>query len=115
MAKTTCKTPFWQQLKTRLNNLEKDDFLKKFHQTDNALLIDVRSVKEFEVDHWEDAVNYSYHLPDLWDRLEIIDKERTIFVCCRSGRRSIRVCTLLRNGGFDPKKIFNLDGGIGEM
>ena len=47
-----------------------------------------------------------------WDKIEQLDKSKDILIYCRSGRRSIRVCTLMKNGGFDPTKVYNLSGGI---
>ena len=48
-----------------------------------------------------------------YDFLEIMDsleKEGTYVVYCRTGRRSVRTCTLMKNAGF--KNIYNLDGGL---
>ena len=57
-------------------------------------------------------MNVSYFAADMWEKIEQMDKNRTYLIYCRSGRRSIRVGTLMRNGGFDAKKIFHLDGGL---
>jgi rhodanese-related sulfurtransferase len=49
------------------------------------------------------------------DKIEDLEKGKSYLVYCRSGRRSIRVCTWMRNGGFDNQKIFNLDKGLGDL
>ncbi len=114
MEKTVCKTSFWTLLKAQLNNLNPEEFVQKIsgHINDNYILIDVRSPEEFALGSFSNAQNINYSSGDLWDRLEVLDKKKDIYIFCRSGRRSLRVCTLLRNGGFDQEKIFNLDGGL---
>ncbi|MCB0651295.1 MAG: rhodanese-like domain-containing protein [Saprospiraceae bacterium] len=112
MEKTVCKTSFWSLLKAQLNNLNPEEFASMLSQDPAAVLIDVRSPEEFTLGSFPGALNINYSSGDLWDQLEALDKNRKIFVFCRSGRRSIRVCTLLKNGGFDEDEIFNLDGGL---
>lgn len=114
MKKTACKTPFWQTLKAQLNNLDATGFKNSLSQNSDIILLDVRRTEEFKKGSMPGAINISYLTGDLWGQLEILDKNKDIFVFCQSGRRSIRVCTLLRNGGFDNANIFNLDGGLNE-
>lgn len=114
MEKTVCKTSFWSLLKGQLNNLNSEEFAGKISEAPEGgyLLIDVRSPDEFKQGSFQEAKNINYSSGDLWDQLEMLNKDKDIFVFCRSGRRSIRVCTLLSNGGFDKEKVFNLDGGL---
>jgi rhodanese-related sulfurtransferase len=112
MEKTVCKTPFWALLKVELNNLNASEFAAKLSNAKTPLLLDVRSGEEFAQGSFLGAANISYSSGDLWDQLENLDREKQIFVFCRSGRRSIRVCTLLKNGGFNNDMVFNLDGGL---
>lgn len=108
----SCKTPRWSVLKGFLNNLKPNDFKERIQQASQPVLIDVRTAKEFEEYHFEGAININYFAEDLWEQLNTFPKGSTFFVYCRSGRRSIRVCTLMRNGGFDNHQIYNLDGGV---
>lgn len=112
MERTVCKTSHWSLLKAQLNNLTAVEFAEHLKKTENLLLLDVRSEEEFLQGSFKDSKNINYSSGDLWDELEVLDKDKDIFVFCRSGRRSIRVCTLLKNGGFDNNKIYNLDGGL---
>ena len=114
MKNNACKTPFWQSLKAQLNNLNAAAFKNALSQNKDIILLDVRKTEEFKTGSIPDAINISYLTGDLWEQLEVLDKNKDIFVFCQSGRRSIRVCTLLGNGGFDSAKIFNLDGGLNE-
>lgn len=109
---TSCKTPRWRLLKAQLNNLSPQDFKAEMKAHENIALIDVRTPNEFETMHLEGAVNISYFSEDMWEKLEAFKGADAYLIYCRSGRRSIRVCTLMKNGGFEAEKIFNLDGGI---
>lgn len=67
---------------------------------DGALLVDVRTPKEFSAGHLEGAINISHdqtleRLAEYGD-----DKSRSIVVYCRSGRRSGIAEGLLEEHGF---------------
>ena len=109
-----CKTPRWMMLKAQLNNLEPKAFKEGFEQMSNSIIVDVRTEKEFAKGHIQGAIHINYFADDYWDKIEALDASQNIFVYCRSGRRSIRTCTLMRNGGFSNDKVFNLEGGWNE-
>ncbi len=107
----TCKTPRWRMLKSQLNNISSAEFAIASKAMD-SVIIDVRTEKEFIFGHIPNAINIDYMSDDFWDKIELLDASKKYFIYCRSGRRSIRVCTLMRNGGFDNGKVFNLDLGF---
>jgi len=113
MKENNCKISRWQIIKQQLNNLEPEDFMESFYRHPEAVLIDVRTPKEFEAGHLDGAVNLDYFADDFWDRIEELDPNGAYFVYCRSERRSIRACTLMQNGGF--LKVYNLSGGLKAM
>lgn len=104
-----CEVPRWQLLKQQLNNLSPKEFERAIRDTPDAVVIDVRTPAEFAAGHIEDAINIDYLSYDFWDRMEQLDPERTYFIYCRTARRSVRTCTLMRNGGF--QRVYHLDGG----
>ena len=104
-----CEIPRWHQLKRLLNNRSPAEFRVALADTPNAVLIDVRTPSEYEAGHIAGAVNMDYLSYDFWDRIEQLDPDRTYFIYCRTARRSVRTCTLMRNAGF--KKLYHLDGG----
>ena len=67
---------------------------------EGALLVDVRTPKEFEAGHLEGAINISHE--QTADRLAEYgdDKNRTIVVYCRSGRRSGVAEDILKENGY---------------
>lgn len=104
-----CEVSRWKLLKSQLNNLHPEEFQKGFASKD-AILVDVRTAEEFATGHLPGAMNLDYFAYEFIDRLEELDVDANYFVYCRSSRRSLRACTLMRNGGF--KNIFHLDGGL---
>ena len=109
----SCKTSRWRLLKGELSNLSQVAFKEKMIASD-IVIIDVRTSKEFEVSHIKDAIHIDYFAEDFWEEIEQLDKAKDILVYCRTGRRSIRACTLMKNGGFSVDKVFNLEGGFVE-
>ena len=106
-----CKTPRWRLLQAQLNNLDAAQFKAKI-TAGNVQIVDVRTNQEFEVNHIENAIHINYFEEEFWEKIEQLDKSKISLIYCRSGRRSIRVCTLMKNGGFDADKIFNLKEGM---
>ncbi len=107
-----CPPRRWQMLKQRLNNLSPEEFARRLEQEPAYILLDVRKPEEYQRGHLPRARNINYLSPTLWEELEQLPKDRPIFVYCQTERRSLRVCTLLQNGGYD--KVYHLDGGLGK-
>jgi NADPH-dependent 2,4-dienoyl-CoA reductase/sulfur reductase-like enzyme/rhodanese-related sulfurtransferase len=77
-------------------------------QTENGLLLDVRSPAEFEKWHIEGAKLIP--LPDLRGRLDELDRSQPCLVYCKSGFRAYLACRILVQRGFSD--IRNLSGGL---
>lgn len=108
-----CEVPRWKRLKSLLSNLAWEDFTQRC-QDDNGVLLDVRTQEEFETDHLPNAINISYLSTDLVEQLEQLDPQVSYYVYCRTSRRSVRVCTLMKNMGFS--NVYHLkDGLIGKV
>ena len=109
---TVCKTPRWQMLKAQIQNLNPTAFKQKIELTTDIILIDVRTPEEHAVNPLPNSLNINYLGEGFWAKIEVLDPSKTYLVYCRTGRRSLRACTLMKNGGFDKEKVFNLDGGM---
>lgn len=105
-----CPIPRWQLLKQELKNVSPNEFDRLRATAPAGTLIDVRAPAEFEAFHLEGAVNYNYLGPDFLEQIEALSPETEYLVYCRSGRRSVRACTLMRNSGI--RNLVHLDGGI---
>lgn len=112
MKPTVCKTPRWQMLKGQIQNLHPNEFKDKIANVKDAVLIDVRSPEEHAVNGLPNSLVINYLGEGFWEKIEELDTSKTYLVYCRTGRRSLRACTLMKNGGFDQTKVFNLDGGM---
>lgn len=110
MEQKSCNPSRWQLLKQRLANLPPAEFLRAVRQTPEAIILDVRTEDEYPAGAIGKAVNLNYLGEAFLDQLEALDPEKKYFVYCRTGRRSIRVCTLMQNSGF--REVYNLDGGL---
>lgn len=64
-----CEISRWKLLKDQLNNLNPQHFLKEVEGKNNAIIIDVRTPKEFEENHLEGAINISYFDEELWNKI----------------------------------------------
>ena len=71
-----------------------------------AIIIDVRTVDEYNNGHIVDAINIPV------DNISSIsyDKDQVIIVYCASGRRSANAAQVLIDLGYT--KVYNLDGGL---
>jgi len=74
---------------------------------DEALLLDVREIGEFEAGHVEGALNIP--LTQLRDRVHELPKDQKIAVYCQVGQRAYYATRVLRLQGFDAH---NLTGGF---
>lgn len=114
MEEQGCKISRWQILTSKLNNLDGKAFLEAIRPNDShQTILDVRTMKEFEDQHLEHAVNLDYLGHSFLDDLEKLPIAHSYYVYCRSGRRSARVCTLMQNMGFE--KVYNLEGGLNNL
>ncbi|MEO1258165.1 MAG: rhodanese-like domain-containing protein [Bacteroidota bacterium] len=107
-----CKINRWQLLKSKLNNLSPEEFKQALESTKGAILVDCRTPDEFKFSRIKGAINFNYLTQHFVEEMENLDPSNEYFVYCRSERRSLRTCTLLKNGGF--AKVYNLEGGLQE-
>ena len=105
-----CEIPRWQNIKSQLNNLTFEKFKEANTGEEDVIVLDVRTKAEFETGYLDRAINLDYLSSTLADEIELLDKSKKYLIYCRTGRRSLRVCALMKNNGFTD--IYNLDGGI---
>lgn len=92
------------------SNVKADAFDKAIRKK-GIQLVDVRRPAEYKEGHikgstlanWEDKVEFEKHAQHL-------DKNKPVYVYCRSGKRSSAAADFLSEQGF--KNVINLEGGI---
>ncbi|NNC37970.1 MAG: rhodanese-like domain-containing protein [Acidimicrobiales bacterium] len=76
----------------------------------NAVILDVRTPKEYNAGHIDGAINVDFKAADFKEQLTALDRNTPYLVHCRSGRRSTLALPILAELGFTD--IAHLDGGI---
>ncbi len=82
----------------------------KIISSNDVIVLDVRTPKEVEQGHIEGSSMIDFYSIDFVDKINLINKEKTICVYCRSGGRSAKASGILKQNGFT--KIYNLRGGM---
>lgn len=68
--------------------------------------LDVRTPEEYAEGHIADSKNINVHDNDFeLDALEALDKDRTVALYCRSGRRSKKAAEILTASGFSVVEL----------
>lgn len=79
-------------------------------KADSVQLLDVRTPQEYTEEHIDGALNIDVQSDDFQKMAEKdLSKDSTIFVYCRSGRRSMDAAKILTKLGY---KVVNLKGGV---
>lgn len=86
------------------------EFNTKLKSMSDAVLVDVRTVSEFQGGHLANALNYPINAPDFEKKMAAIDKKKPVFVYCLSGGRSNTAAQKLKGMGFT--RVYDMEGGI---
>jgi len=87
------------------------DELATLKSKENVEVLDVRKESEFLSEHMQDAKNTP--LDFINDSMAQIDKDKTYYVHCAGGYRSMIFTSILRARGFD--KLIDVKGGFKEI
>lgn len=86
------------------------EFVEKYNNAPNAVLLDVRTPDEFSSGHIDKAVNIDFENPSFLSEIKKLDATKTYFVYCRSGNRSGQAVAVMKSNGI--KNIYELSGGL---
>lgn len=90
--------------------LSPKQFQAKLSHDPSALLLDVRTPAEFAEFHLKGAHLIDWLDTDLFKKeVATLDKTKTLYIYCRSGKRSHEAATYLQSLGY---KVVDMDGGI---
>ncbi len=99
-----------QDRNTASVKLKPAEFQKAMAADKDFVLLDVRTPEEVAEGKLEGAIVINFHDADFKQQLERLDKNKTIYVYCRSGNRSGQAAAILNEMQF--KKVIDLEGGI---
>lgn len=95
---------------SKIVSLSGKDFIDTYKSTENSVLLDVRTPNEHASSHIANAINIDFENQTFLAEIKKLDMSKTYFVYCRSGNRSGKAITIMKNNGF--KNIYELRGGI---
>ena len=88
-----------------------EEFCEALQSNEDIQLIDVRTPEEYEQSHIlnSELINLQNE-KEFLEKTRELDKNKPVYVYCRTGRRSNIAAKHLANNGF--KKIVDMDGGM---
>lgn len=93
----------------KFKNLSADEF-EDYLQKDSVQLVDVRTVAEYSDGHIPGSININVLDEQFAANVdELLDKNQSVAVYCKSGRRSRNAARILVKKGFH---VINLDKGF---
>lgn len=90
--------------------LSPQDFITKYENSPNAVMVDVRTPAEFSAGHIAAAVNIDYENPNFSTEVKTLDTSKIYFIYCRSGNRSAHADAIMKSDGI--ANVYELSGGI---
>ena len=78
----------------------------------NLVILDVRTPKEFEGEHIENAINLDFYSETFKDDLSKLDKNKIYVTHCQLGGRSAKTVVIMKDLGF--VEVYNITGGIAD-
>jgi rhodanese-related sulfurtransferase len=92
-------------------DLNQVDWVKKMGIVPNSIILDVRTIEEYEESHIPNSILVDIQKPEIFmDSIKQMENQKAYFVYCRSGSRSKLACQIMKNNNIS--KSYNLIGGI---
>ena len=95
---------------SRTQKLKAQDFSLKLNRTEKPILLDVRTVQEYNEEHLKDAIVLDLEKGNFENEIETMDKSNPVFVYSNRGERSAKAFMMLKKAGF--RSVYELRGGI---
>ncbi len=93
-----------------VNNLSAESFAEKINQHTDAVILDVRTLKEHSSGRIPNSLLVDIHKASFRDEIEKLDRTKSYFIYCRSGNRSTVAAYEMLEMGF--KNVYNLENGF---
>ncbi|MBK7129203.1 MAG: thioredoxin fold domain-containing protein [Crocinitomicaceae bacterium] len=92
-----------------IKTISADEF-KTLTESGNGIILDVRTPEEISAGYIPNSSAINFYDPQFEEKINLMDKNKEIYVYCKAGSRSIKAAEMLSENGFN--KVYNLDGGI---
>ncbi|SFT43810.1 adenylyltransferase and sulfurtransferase [Lishizhenia tianjinensis] len=83
--------------------------LKALQQNQSLIILDVREEYEYNICRIEGAVNIP--MGEITERVDELEREDPVYVCCKSGKRAEAVCNLLITD-YAFENLVVIEGGV---
>jgi len=93
-----------------INITEAFSLLEKNKDNPTFVMLDVRTLSEYSAGHLINAINFDYYAKDFRETIDKLGKWKTYLVYCRSGGRSAKAVSIMKELGF--MKTYNMLGGF---
>ena len=90
--------------------LDAEGFDRMIRENNEKIILDVRTQGEFEEGYIPGAMLIDVNESDFKEKVNSLDKSKTVFVYCATGIRSEKAASILKDSGF--KKIYHLEDGL---
>ena len=92
------------------NGLIKPAKFERLMKKENTVVIDVRTVEEYNDSHLPGALNMNVNSEEFAEKIKGLDKSKKYLLYCRSGKRSQKALDMMAAQGFE--QVHHLKGGI---
>lgn len=93
----------------QIQNITADQMMEAI-EFESIQLIDVRTPSEFKKGRLKSAENICLINDDFKSKAQLLDKNKPVYLYCKSGKRSAKAAETLKEMGF--KIIYEMSGGI---
>mgnify|MGYP001567024881 CR=1 FL=1 len=104
-----CNNNQAQQTVAPVENIDAKKF-KELSDASEVIILDVRTPEEVEEGYINGASAIDFYDSDFEEKINLIQKDKPVFVYCKGGGRSAQAAEILQKNGFN--KVYNLSGGI---
>jgi len=91
-------------------NLNASEFNNNISTDESAIVIDVRTPREYSDGHIPNSILIDIYNPTFQEKVCALDKNKNYYIYCRSGNRSFHAGKFMHSQGF--KNVHHLENGI---
>ena len=106
----SCNNKNNSNIKNQLGVINRISALEFKEKSKNNIILDIRTPREYTQGYIEGAININYYDKTFLEQAAKLDKNKPIYIYCRSGSRTSSAVKKLKNLGF--LEVNDLEGGI---